>query len=184
VAGIDPGLYRRLETLPSTNIGEILAGELVASPRPTPRHARVIYELGAVLRNPYDHGLNGPGGWWIIPEAEVHLGPDVVVPDIAGWRRSRMPDYPDSAAIAIAPNWVCEVLSPNSARTDWVTKRAIYEKNGVAFLWFIDYRGRSLDMLRLTDQGWLIEGIYTDTDVVRAKPFDAIDLPLSDLWPD
>lgn len=95
-----------------------------------------------------------------------------------------MPDFPDTAAITLAPDWVCEVLSPQSGRMDRVTKRDIYEKNKVPFLWYIDYKGRSLDVLRLTDAGWLIEGIYMDTDIACAKPFDAIDLSLADLWLD
>lgn len=184
MADIDPGLYRQLEALPETQIGEILAGDLVASPRPTPRHAIVIYELGGLLRDPYRHGVNGPGGWWIMSEPELHLGADVIVPDLAGWRQERMPAFPDTAAITLAPDWVCEVLSPKSGRRDRIIKRALYEKHQVPSLWYVDPLARSLDALRLTEQGWLIEGIFADDDLVRAKPFDAVDLPLGDLWPD
>lgn len=184
MSGVDPVLYRQLEALPETQVGEILAGEVVASPRPAPRHARVIYGLGDLLIGPYEHGRGGPGGWWILPEPELHLGADVAVPDVAGWRRVRMPHFPDTAAITLAPDWVCEVLSPNSGRKDRITKRATYARHKVSYLWYVDPIARSLDVLRLTDDGWLIEGIYADDDVARAKPFDGIDLPLSDLWPD
>ncbi len=107
-----------------------------------------------------------------------------MVPDVAGWRRERLPDFPDESAIAHAPDWACEVLSPQSGRTDPVIKGAIYQQNRVSFLWSIDYRARSLEVRRLTDKGWLSDGIDTNQDVARARPFDAIDLPLGDLWPD
>jgi len=144
----------------------------------------VIARLVEALVGPYEDGRAGPGGWWLLPETEVHLGADVIVPDLAGWRRARMPHFPDTAAILLAPDWACEVLSPKTSRMDRIIKRAIYEKNDVPYLWFVDPMVRSLEVLRLTDQGWLIEGTYSDADVVRARPFEAIDLPLCRHWPD
>lgn len=184
MATVDPALYRRLEALPETQIGEILRGDVVASPRPAPRHAKAIIALGNKIYDPYDQGQGGPGGWRIFSEPEVHLRSEVVVPDLAGWRRERMPDFPEAAAIDLPPDWVCEILSPNSKRRDRVIKRAIYAEHGVSFLWFIDPVERMLDVLELTEQGWLIDAIYAENDVARARPFDAIDLPLADLWPD
>ncbi|NBC31941.1 MAG: Uma2 family endonuclease [Alphaproteobacteria bacterium] len=184
MTGTDPALYRKLEALPETQIGEILRGELFASPRPAPRHGRVIIELGRVLLDPFDHGHHGPGGWWIMTEPEVHLSAEVLVPDLAGWRRERMPAFPDSAAVPLAPDWVCEVISPSGGRRDRVIKSGIYAENRVPFLWFVDPIARSLEVLRLTDEGWLIDAAFGNDDLARAKPFDAIDLPLADLWPD
>ncbi|NBC31942.1 MAG: Uma2 family endonuclease [Alphaproteobacteria bacterium] len=184
MTGVDPILYRELEALPDTQIGEILHGELFASPRPAPRHARVIGALNQALMGPYDFGRNGPGGWWILTEPEIHLSSEVLVPDLAGWRRERMPAFPDSAAVTLAPDWVCEVVSPSGGRRDRVIKSGIYAENRVPFLWFVDPVARSLEVLRLTDEGWLIDAAFGDTDRARAKPFDAIDLPLADLWPD
>ena len=184
MATVDPVLFARLEALPDTQVGEILRGEVFASPRPAPRHGRVIFGIGQRLLDPYDHGIGGPGGWWILPEPEVHLAREVVVPDIAGWRRERLPDFPDTAAIPLAPDWVCEVLSPKGARRDRVIKSAIYAEHGVANLWFVDPLQRSLEVLRLTDDGWLVDGFYAEDDIAHARPFDAIDLPLGILWPD
>ncbi len=180
--GVDPGLYRQLETLPETQVGEILGGEVFASPRPASPHVNVIFELGGLLRGPFRHGLGGPGGWWIFPEPEVHLGAEVLVPDLAGWRRERLPETPRVAAFTVAPDWVCEVLSPRSARRDQVIKRAIYGENKVSFLWFIDPVRHVLEVLTLTDEGWLVDAIFTDDDEARAKPFDAVALPLATLW--
>ncbi|NBC31940.1 MAG: Uma2 family endonuclease [Alphaproteobacteria bacterium] len=184
MTGIDPVLYEKLAALPETEIGEILRGELFTSPRPAPRHANVIVELCDKVVGPFRHGRGGPGGWWILTEPEVHLGGEVVVPDLAGWRRERMPAFPDSAAVHLAPDWVCEVLSPSGGRRDRVIKSGIYAEKGVPFLWFVDPIARSLEVLRLTDEGWLIDAAFGDTDTARAKPFDAIDIPLADLWPD
>ena len=184
MATIDPVLFARLEALPETQVGEILRGEVFASPRPAPRHANVIFRLGGQLNAPFGLGSGGPGGWWLLPEPEMHLGSEVIVPDLAGWRRERLPDFPDTAAITLSPDWVCEVLSPKGARRDRVIKSAIYAEHGVTYLWFVDPIERTLDVLRLTKEGWLIDGSYGEDDIARAKPFDAIDLPLNTLWPD
>ncbi len=181
---VDPALYRQLEALPEWMTGEILRGTIVSSPRPTPRHGRVIGRLQQKLLGPFEDGVDGPGGWWILPEPEVHLGNDVLVPDVAGWRRERLPIFPDVPAVSMTPDWVCEVLSPRGARRDQVIKRAIYGERQVPFLWFVDPLRRTLEVLTLTDAGWLIDAIFAEDDSARARPFEAIDLPLSDLWPD
>jgi Uma2 family endonuclease len=181
---IDPALYERLESLPETQIGEILRGEVFASPRPAPRHANIIFHLGGILRGPYGLGRGGPGGWWILPEPEVHLGAEVVVPDLAGWRRENLPIFPDCAAIDVRPDWVCEVLSPSGAARDRVLKPATYAAHGLPYFWLIDPIARVLEARRLTPEGWLIDGSFAEDATVRARPFDAIGFSLADLWPD
>ena len=112
--------YRDLFELPEHVIGEILNGQLITQPRSAPKHARASSIVGSELVGPYDQGRGGPGGWWILDEPEMHLGPHILVPDLAGWRRERMPALPDEAYFALAPDWVCEVLSPGTARIDRV----------------------------------------------------------------
>lgn len=114
-------LWERLCALPSNQVGEIVGGDLYASPRPAGPHARVTSKLGARLDGPFDSGEGGPGGWIILDEPELHLGDAVLVPDLAGWRRERMPHVPeDLVAFELAPDWVCETLSPKTSTLDRV----------------------------------------------------------------
>ena len=184
MTAIDPALYARLEALPDTQVGEILRGEVFASPRPAPVHANVLFHLGGILREPYGLGRNGPGGWRILPEPEVHLGADVFVPDLAGWRRDHLIDFPESAAIPVQPDWVCEVISPSGARRDRALKGKLYAGHAVPFFWLVDPAQRMLEVWSLTPEGWLIDGIFAEDETVRARPFDAIAIKLADLWPD
>ncbi len=177
-----PATYDDLLKVPDQFVAEILDGELYTSPRPSPRHADASSGLGGVLRGPFDRGRGGPGGWRILDEPEIHLAADVVVPDLAGWRRERLPSIPDEAFIAVAPDWICEVLSPSTVSIDRVKKLAIYARERVAHAWLIDPIARTVEILRLDTGGWLIVATYSDLDVVRAEPFDAIELDLSLLW--
>ena len=174
--------YADLVALPENLVGEILAGELVVSPRPAPRHARAASSAGGLLSGPFDFGRGGPGGWWILDEPELHLGADVVVPDLGGWRRSRMPALPEAAFFELAPDWVCEVLSPSTQRYDRVQKLAIYARVRVAHYWLIDPTARTLEVLRLDGEGYRIVGTHVDDAKVRAEPFDAVELELGLLW--
>ena len=177
--------YKDLRALPENMVGEILGGELHATPRPAPRHARAYSSITGTLWGPFDHGRGGPGGWWIIDEPELHLGGDVIVPDIAGWRRSRMPTLPETAWFELAPDWVCEILSPSTANTDRAVKMPIYAREGVEHLWLVDPDARTLEAYhRQTDGHWLLLVTLKDDDGVRQPPFDAIEFPLSDLWAD
>src|SRR5712692_2715228 len=111
-----PATYEDILRLPENVVGEIIDGELVVSPRPAVGHARASSVLGNKLGPPFDTGGGGPGGWWILPEIELHFRADVLVPDLAGWRRTRMPKLPPPREpfITLAPDWLCEVLSPST----------------------------------------------------------------------
>ena len=177
--------YDDLRALPENMVGEILGGELHATPRPAPRHARAYSALGFSLGGPFDRGRGGPGGWWIIDEPELHLGGDVIVPDIAGWRRTRMPTLPETAWFELAPDWVCEILSPSTANTDRAVKMPIYAREGIEHLWLVDPDARTLEVYhRQGDGRWLLLETLKDDDGVRQPPFNAIEFPLSDLWAD
>lgn len=185
--GRRPARYEDLFTLPDNVVGEIVGGELYASPRPAGPHSVAGSSLGGVLIPPFHFGDPGPGGWWILFEPEVHLGENVLVPDFAGWRRERMPKAPDGPFIELAPDWLCEVLSPSTARLDRVRKLPVYARSGVAHVWLVDPIARTLEVLRLEGEAstmarWVIAGTFGGDDVVRAEPFDAIDVKLSRLW--
>jgi len=179
-----PATYEDLLALPEHVVGEIVAGELVVSPRPAPRHAVAASVLGGELGPPYHGGRGGPGGWWILDEPELHLGDDVLVPDLAGWRRERMPAIPETAYFTLAPDWVCEVLSPGTARLDRQKKLVIYAREGITHVWLLDPLQRILEVLRLEKQQWMIASVHTGDEEVRAEPFEATILPLRHLWTD
>jgi Uma2 family endonuclease len=176
--------YDDLLQVPPDRVAEIVDGELHVSPRPASRHALASSRLGSELGPPFDRGRGGPGGWWILDEPELHLGADVLVPDLAGWRRERMPELPDAPWSELAPDWVCEVLSPGTRRLDLTDKRDIYGASGVPYLWFVDPEAKTLEVFGRREGAWVLVAAFGGEEAVRAVPFDAIEFPLSALWPD
>jgi Uma2 family endonuclease len=177
--------YEDLFALPENLVGEIIAGRLVTHPRPAPRHARAYSGLGAEIWLPYDRGRGGgPGGWWILDEPELHLDADILVPDLTGWRRERMPKLPETAWFGLAPDWVCEILSPGTARVDRAEKLPIYARQGVPHAWLVDPDARTLEVYANQEGRWLLLETLSDTAGVRQPPFDATEFPLSSLWAD
>ena len=174
--------YADLLALPANEVGQIIAGELIASHRPASDHFNANFALGGELYGPFHRGRGGPGGWWIAFEPELHLGKDVLVQDIAGWRRSRLPAMPRVPYLTLAPDWVCEVLSPSTAGVDRVRKKHIYAREGVEYVWLVDPVGRTLEVFQLQEGRWLELGAWSGNERVRAAPFDAIELELEVLW--
>jgi len=179
-----PATYDDLVALPSNMVAEIVGGELHASPRPAPRHAKAEGAIGALIAPPFDFGRGGPGGWWILPEPELHLGADVLVPDYAGWQRRRMPTVPATAYFPLAPDWICEVISPSTAALDRARKVAIYAREQVGHAWLVDPIARTLEVLRLEAGRWVIVSTHAGDVTVRAEPFAEIEIALADLWVD
>lgn len=174
--------YSDLLGVPDRLVGEIVDGELVTSPRPAPRHARAASSLGGELYGPFDRGRGGPGGWVILDEPELHLSGDALVPDLGGWRRERMPVLPEVTAFELAPDWVCEVLSPSTAPLDRTRKLPIYARERVEHVWLVDPSPRTLEVLRLDGDGYRIVGAWHGDAIVHAEPFEAYALHLADLW--
>jgi len=179
-----PATYEDVLNAPENKVAEILDGELIVSPRPAARHSLAASWLSIDLGGPFARGRGGPGGWWILLEPELHFGEQVVVPDLAGWRRERMPAIPDAPFFSLAPDWVCEVLSPSTERIDRGKKLRIYAEAGVAHAWLVNPVERTLEVLRLRDGAWTIVAVFTGGEAVRAEPFDAIELDLGALWID
>jgi len=179
--------YDDVLAAPEHKVAEILDGELFLSPRPATPHARASSIVGSQLVDAFDRGAGDPprpGGWWILAEPELHLGPDVVVPDIAGWRRERMPRIPNAPWLELAPDWLCETLSPSTARLDRTRKLAIYAREGVRHVWLVEPSTRTLEVLALDGGRWVVAENHGGDDVVRAAPFAAIELELARLWLD
>lgn len=174
--------YADLCALPENFVAEILGGELYASPRPAFAHAHAFGALFRKLGRHFQDGDDGPGGWWFLCEPELHFGADVLVPDIAGWRRERMPAIPNVAYFTLAPDWLCEVLSPSTESIDRRKKLPIYAREGVAHAWLVDPLQQTLEVLRLESQRWSMVADHEGSAKVRAEPFEAIELTLRALW--
>ena len=176
--------YEDLLKIPDILVAEILDGELITSPRPASPHARAASMIGRVL-DPFDSALgspDGPGGWWILFEPELHLGADILVPDLAGWRRERMPRLQDVPYFDLAPDWVGEVVSPSTARIDRVRKMPIYARERVNYLWLVYPGWQTLEVYRLEGQHWVVASSYGGAESVRAEPFEATELDMSRWW--
>jgi Uma2 family endonuclease len=174
--------YEDLLEVPDTKVAEIVDGELYVSPRPAAPHALAASVLGVDLGGPFHQGRGGPGGWWIVHEPELHFGEDVLVPDLAGWRRERLPEFPKEAFFTLAPDWVCEVLSPSTERLDRGRKLRVYAREGIGHTWFVNPIARTVEVYRRAEDGWLLAATFADDGLVRAEPFDAIELDLLPLW--
>lgn len=175
--------YLELEQLPESVIGEVLNGTLITSPRPAPRHIRSASVLGSTLFEPFDRGKGGPGGWWILIEPEIRLNNDVLVPDLAGWRREKVPVIPtEKAYFDIAPNWVCEILSNSTARIDRVIKMPIYAREKIDFVWLIDPERRTLEVYSRSENFWTQIQVFADDMLIKAAPFQDCEIELNSLW--
>jgi Uma2 family endonuclease len=179
-----PSLYEQLKALPEGLTGEILDGQLYAQPRPSLPHGLAASSLVDELVSPFQKGRGGPGGWWIIAEPELHFihNIEVDVPDLAGWRRERMPLLPEGHRVTVVPDWVCEVLSPSSVSRDREVKMPTYARFGVAYAWLIDPRARTLEAYALDAGAWREIGHFAGSERVSVAPFDAVTINLADLW--
>ena len=175
--------YQDVLDAPPHMVAEIVSGKLYTHPRPAFGHAIASSGLMKSIGPPFDFGRGGPGGWLTVFEPELHLGVDIVVPDIAGWRRERIPVLPTGAYCTLAPDWVCEVLSPSTRKLDLGGKRATYAREVVDFIWLVDPDARSLEAFELHGTEWtLIDQLFDDASV-SLPPFEAISFNLGDLWP-
>jgi len=176
--------YEDLLQVPDTMVAEIVEGELIVSPRPASPHAFTAAEIAADLL-PAFHGVearSGPGGWWLLPEPEVHLADDVLVPDLAAWRCARMATVPNTSAFTLAPDWICEILSPSSVRHDRVAKMRCYAREGVAWVWLVDPIARTLEILRRDGGPWTVVASHAGDEVVRVEPFAEVEVQLQRWW--
>jgi Uma2 family endonuclease len=185
----DPALshatYEDVLLAPEGKVAELIGGELWLSPRPAKPHAAAVTALGEELGPPFKRGRNGPGGWILLFEPEIHLGNDVLVPDLGGWRRERLPSLSnDEAFFTLPPDWVCEVLSPSTMGRDRVRKLPIYAAFGVRHVWLVDPLQRTLEVLALNGNSYMLVGLFEGEAHIRGEPFDAIELELGILWAD
>ncbi len=174
--------YRDVLAAPRHVVVEVVDGELYTSPRPAALHANAASNLEGELYGPFRRGRGGPGGWILLVEPELHFEGDIVVPDLAGWRRERMPELADVAFFELAPDWVCEVLSPSTAKVDRQAKLPLYARQGVPHLWLINASEQSLTLFRLGGDGYILIASFVGDERCRPEPFDAVELELGALW--
>jgi Uma2 family endonuclease len=178
-----PATYEDLLEVPDHKVAEILDGELHVSPRPASPHAYATTCLLGLL-TPAIEGFEGPGGWRILIEPELHLGPDVLVPDFAGWRIERMAHVPTVPYFTLAPDWVCEVVSPSTERIDRQKKLRIYAREGIRHCWLIDPLKRTIEIRRSEGGEWVMAATHRDAETISPEPFDAIPFALTRIWKD
>lgn len=172
-----------LDALPPGIVGEIIEGVLYTMTKPRARHQRTTVVLGGRIGGPFDSDPGGPGGWWILSEPGIELpGTPEISPDIAGWRRERMPTLPTDEPIRVVPDWVCEILSPTTRRHDILIKKPYYARIGVPHLWVVDIEANTLSAHRLESGRWVEIGVYGDEREARIEPFDAIALDVAAVW--
>jgi Uma2 family endonuclease len=177
-----PATYADIQNLPAHVTGQLVFGVLHAHARPAAPHARAASVLGMDLGGPFDRGRGGPGGWIILDESELHFGDDVLVPDLAGWRRERLPEVPRTPFLTLAPDWLCEVLSPSTSALDRGDKLKVYAREGVLWVWFVDPMAKTLEVLQRDGATYRILDVYSGSEPVRARPFDAIELELQAMF--
>ena len=173
--------YDDLARVPEHFVAEMFDGELYASPRPAFPHARAAGVLHAKLGDAFDFG-DGPGGWLIFMEPELHFGNDVLVPDLAGWKRERLPSVPSDAYLTLPPDWICEVLSPSTEHIDRGKKLRIFAREGIRHAWLVDPLRQTLEVLALKAGNLAQIAEHQGAGGVRALPFDDVELDLRGLW--
>lgn len=180
-----PATLADLENLPDSWRGEIIDDELYAFPRPSFPHMHIKGSVFHDLRGPFEMGRGGPGGWWLVAEPGIwHARSPDFSPDVAGWRKPRMPSPPRKGPITVVPDWICEVLSPKTYSYDLRVKRRFYAEIGVAYLWYIEPVDRLLTVSRLHEGRWMELGVHGPDEKIRAEPFQEVELDLATWWAD
>ena len=177
-----PATLAELDALPPSIVGEIIEGVLYTMTKPRARHQRTALKIASSVGTPFDDGVGGPGGWWVISEPGIELPNDTpeIVPDVAGWQRHRMPELPLDEPIRVVPDWVCEILSPITRRHDLLIKMPYYAKIGVAYAWVADSEARVLVTYRLESGAWRMTGTYSTETEALIEPFDMVPLNVAD----
>ncbi len=174
--------YDDLHNIPENSVGQLIDGELFVTPRPSRKHIYTASTLDMRIGTPFQFGEGGPGGWVILVEPEIALGDNILVPDLAGWKKEHFPVSEETNWISVVPAWVCEILSPGTIRTDKARKMPLYAQHGISHLWIIDPIARTLDVFQLESGRWIVMGTFLEDDKVRAEPFHEIEIDLGNLW--
>jgi Uma2 family endonuclease len=181
-----PATYQDVLDAPEGMVAELIRGtfSLQPRPRPRPKHSRAITKLGTKIVDAFDTDDDDPNRWTVLIEPELQLGEEMLVCDLAGWRRDRLPTLPDEVGIAVAPDWICEAPSPSTRTYDLIEKRDIYREQGVGHLWFVDPAARTLEAFALKDGSWVLIAALHDDAEVTVAPFEAAPFAVAAFWAD
>ncbi|MBX3570101.1 MAG: Uma2 family endonuclease [Rhizobiaceae bacterium] len=175
--------YADIEAAPAHLVAEIIDGVLRTHPRPSPRHGAAALALGSKLGGAFQDDRSGQGGWVFFSEPEIKFDENILVPDVAGWRRERLSAYPERNYFELRPDWICEILSGSTEKRDRTVKMRIYAESRIPHMWIVDPRQQILEAFELREGLWTKLGAWNSDDTVSAPPFDAISFSLADLWP-
>jgi Uma2 family endonuclease len=167
--------------LPENARFELIDGELIEKAAPTFEHGAAQSLIAATLAAAFHRssgGPGGPGGWWIVTEVDILLDGRGYRPDVSGWRRDRVPTAPKERPVAVRPDWICEIVSESNRSVDTVTKLRRYHQAGVPHYWIIDQVDRTLTVHRHLREGYLVALRAAEHEIVRAEPFEAVELPV------
>jgi Uma2 family endonuclease len=164
---------------------ELIAGEIVEKASPGFFHGNTQGAVFSILWTRFGGG--GDGGekatWWFASEVDVRFDAhDVFRPDVAGWRRDRVPEPPAERPVRVRPDWVCEVLSTSDKRRDQVLKLRVYHRHAVPHYWLLDPEEKTLTVYRWQADGYVNALTAAAGERVRAEPFDALEFPLGALF--
>ena len=165
---------------------ELIDGDLIEKAAPDFSHGSAQAGLIAHL-HPWFHQRDGgdrPGGWWIASEVDVVLDDNGFRPDIAGWRRERVPEMPKTRPVRVRPDWICEIVSESNATTDTIKKLRRYHQAGVPHYWLLDPATRTLAVYRHAAEGYQSVLVAEAGETARAEPFEAIELRIAALFGD
>jgi Uma2 family endonuclease len=190
---VPPGSSRRATiaewlAIPEERRAELIGGRIVYQGMPGPVHGRSQLAMGSFVRGPYDRRPGGgdrPGGWWISMEVDLEIAGMGCRPDVLGWRRDKheaLPRPDDRGLVTAVPDWICEVLSRSTAHVDLGEKRLGYHRAGVAYYWLVDPQNETLTVLQWTEPGYLVELVAGRGDTLRAPPFEAVEVEVSELF--
>lgn len=175
--------YADIEALPEHVTGELIDGVLYTQARPARAHLVVASELGIELGSVFGRGRGGRGGWVILDEPELHLGDDVLVPDLAAWRVERLPPAsPRAAFFDVVPDWVCEIASPSTSLRDRRIKMPVYARHGVNHLWLVEPLECRIEAYERGGSRWIVDGVFGDDRDARVPPFDAATIDIVRIW--
>lgn len=165
---------------------ELISGEIVEKAAPSGEHGAAQAGIVGSLWASFDRrsGGSGSGGWWIATEVEVLLDPDLVRPDVVGWRRERWPERPTGTPVRVRPDWICEVISPTRPTDDTVKKLRLYHRTQIPHYWLLDPQNATLTVMRWSEAGYVTVLSTERGEVVRAEPFGAIELAVGTLFGD
>lgn len=181
--------------IPEEKRAELIHGRIVYHAFPGVKHGDTQAQISHFLRpyrgrRPGGEGGGGaalPGGWWLSQEVDMQIGDIGCRPDVVGWRRdrhARVPEADERGVVTAVPDFLCEVLSASTVRYDQGEKRDAYFRAGVPHYWMVDPTNQTLTVLEWTERGYVILRVAGPGETVRAAPFEAVEIPVEDLFLD